>query len=69
VSPFGIGKREGKPPRKDPGNREKEAGAREYEAKRQDRIADRLDGEGDAAGADVARGTAEELRKPKRRGR
>jgi hypothetical protein len=69
VSLFGFGKREGKPKKKDPREREKEAGAREYEAKRQDRLAERLEGEGDTPGAKAARDTAEELRAPRRRGR
>ena len=55
-----------KGPRKDPADREKQAGAREYEAKRHDRKADTLDQQGDSAGAKVERDTAADLRRPTR---
>jgi hypothetical protein len=67
VSLFGFGKRNSKAPRRDPREREKEAGAREYEAKRQDRLAERLAGQGDAAGAQAAREQAAALRAPRGR--
>ena len=56
-----------KGPRKDPADREKRAGAREYEAKRQDRIAERLEAEGDAEGAKTAREAAAAEREPRSR--
>jgi hypothetical protein len=65
-----FGKKEPKPPNKpDPRDREKRAGAREYEARRQDRLAERLEGEGDVEGARTAREAAEEERRPPKRGR
>jgi hypothetical protein len=64
---FDFGKRESKPPRRDAGDRAKQAGAREYEAKRKDRLALRLEAEGNAAGAQAARDEAAALRAPRGR--
>jgi hypothetical protein len=65
---FGLGKRDSKPARRDPKEREKEAGAREYEARRLDRLAERRDLEGDVEGAQAARAAAVEARRqPSRR--
>ena len=61
-------KREAKPKKLDPNDREKQAGAREYEAKRQDRLAIRLEQQGDAVGAQAAREAAAALRVPRKRG-
>ncbi len=65
---FGFGKEKKKKPKLDPREREKRAGGREYEARRQERLAERLDSEGDAAGAKVARDAAEAARRPQSRG-
>jgi hypothetical protein len=59
---FGRGKKDAKPSRKDPREREKKAGAAEYEARHQDRLADRLESQGDTAGARIAREAAEAAR-------
>jgi hypothetical protein len=67
MAPFGFGKKDSKPARRDPREREKNAGAREYEARRQDRLAERLEGEGDAEGARQARDAAAESRRNPRR--
>lgn len=56
-----------KGPRKDPADREKQAGAREYQAKRHDRKAVTLDEQGDAAGAQAERDEAASLRAQRRR--
>ena len=56
-----------KGPRKDPADREKQAGAREYAAKRHDRKAETLDEQGDAAGAQAERDEAAALREPSSR--
>jgi hypothetical protein len=65
-----FGKKDPKQPKKpDPRDREKRAGAREYEARRQDRLAERLEGEGDPEGARIAREAAEEARRTPKRGR
>jgi hypothetical protein len=66
---FGFGKKDSKPPKLDPREREKRAGAREYEARRQDRLAERLEQAGDLEGARVAREAAAEARRPQGRGR
>jgi hypothetical protein len=50
--------------RRDPGQRDKQAGAREYEARHQERKASRLDAAGDAEGAAAARAAADDARKP-----
>jgi hypothetical protein len=42
------------------------AGAREYEARRRDRIADRLEAQGDHEGARRERGAADDLRRASR---
>jgi hypothetical protein len=60
---FGLGKRDAKPARRDPQQREKEAGAREYEARRLDRLAERRELDGDAEGAQAAREAAVEARR------
>ena len=52
----------GQAARKDPADREKQAGAREYEAQRHDRQAARLEELGDAAGAAAERELAAGLR-------
>ena len=66
---FGFGKKNAKPPRRDPQDREKQAGAREYEARRQDRIAERRESQGDIDGARVAREAAADARRTPKRGR
>jgi hypothetical protein len=58
MSPFGFGKKNSKPPRKDPREREKQAGAREYEARHHERLAERLESQGDVEGARIARQAA-----------
>jgi hypothetical protein len=59
---FGLGKSKPKPVRRDPREREKDAGAREYEARHQERLAELREKQGDAEGARVAREAAAELR-------
>ena len=61
---FDFGKKTKKPPKRDPREREKEAGAREYEARHQDRIAARRESQGDIDGARIAREAAAEARRP-----
>ena len=60
---FGFGKKEKKPPKHDPREREKRAGAREYEARRHDREAERRDSQGDIDGARLAREAAADARR------
>jgi|tagenome__1003787_1003787.scaffolds.fasta_scaffold19194467_2 hypothetical protein len=69
MAPFGFGKKNSKPPRKDPREREKQAGAREYEARHQDRLAERLESQGDVEGARVAREAAAAARATPKSGR
>ena len=59
---FGRGKKNPKPPRKDPREREMKQGAAEYEARHQDRLAARREDEGDIDGARIARAAAEAAR-------
>ena len=59
---FGRGKKNEKPPRKDPREREKKAGAAEYEARHQERLAARRESQGDIDGARIAREAAEAAR-------
>ena len=66
---FGRGKKNEKPPRKDPREREKQAGAAEYEARHQERLAARRESQGDIDGARIAREAAAAARKPPKRGR
>ena len=65
---MGFRKRSPKPVRPDPTDREKARGAREYNARVHDRLADRLEQAGDAAGAAMARAAATEARQPPPRG-
>lgn len=60
---FGFGKKDKKPPKRDPREREKQAGAREYEARRHDREAERRDSQGDVDGARLAREAAADARR------
>ena len=61
---FDFGKKGKKPPKRDPRQREMEAGAREYEARRHDREAERREDQGDVDGARIAREAAAAARKP-----
>jgi hypothetical protein len=61
---FGFGKDKSKPARRDPREREMQAGAREYEARRQDRLAELRESQGDTEGARAAREAAAEARRP-----
>ncbi|MEA2494871.1 MAG: hypothetical protein QOJ29_2782 [Thermoleophilaceae bacterium] len=65
--PFGFGKKDAKPPKRDPADKQKYAGAREYEARRQDRLAARRESSGDIDGARIAREAAAEARRTPRR--
>jgi hypothetical protein len=58
-------KRPAKPAKRDPQQREREAGAREYEARRQDRLAARYEAEGDIERHKTARDAADEMRRPR----
>jgi hypothetical protein len=69
MSPFGFGKKNSKPARKDPREREKKAGAREYEARHHDRLAERLESQGDLDGARIAREAAAAARETSGPGR
>jgi hypothetical protein len=60
-------RKEGKPAKKNPAERQMRAGAREYEAQRHDRNAARLEAAGDQAGAAAERAAAADLREPGRR--
>jgi hypothetical protein len=60
---FGLGKNKPKK-RRDPQQREMQAGAREYEARHQDRLAELRESQGDPEGARVAREAADEARRP-----
>jgi hypothetical protein len=64
---FDFGKKKAKPPKRDPADREKDAGAREYEARRQDRLAQRRESQGDNDGARMAREAAEDARREQKR--
>jgi hypothetical protein len=64
-----FGKKNTKAKKLDPRDREKRAGAREYEARRQDRLAERRESEGDVEGARIAREAAADARRPPERGR
>ena len=66
---MGFLKRTPKPVRQDPTEREKAGGAREYNARVLERRAERLELDGDAAGAAAARGAASEARQTPPRGR
>jgi hypothetical protein len=61
---MALFRKDKKPPKRDPRDREKAAGAREYEARHQERLAERRDSQGDLDGARNAREAAEEARRP-----
>ena len=65
---MGFLKRTPKPVRQNPMDLEKSQGAREYNARVLERRAERLELEGDADGAAVARADAAQARRPPPRG-